>query len=162
MKERWAAASPGVGGREASDSTASGRMGRTGSESPGGELGGGVLEKNLGVPIVVVGCKADSLQSETFEQQQRLHFIQQSIRRFCLKCEPKRGGGGGGGGFFSCMNFSTNYTTGLNVSCILKLPKGGDGRQNRIVLSFLVQFPRISLLVFQQRRRCKVRSQDHL
>lgn len=47
----------------------------------------GVLEKNLGVPMVVVGCKADSLQSETFEQQQRLHFIQQSIRRFCLKCE---------------------------------------------------------------------------
>lgn len=46
-----------------------------------------VLEKNLGAPIVVVGCKADSLQSETFEQQQRLHFIQQSLRRFCLKCE---------------------------------------------------------------------------
>lgn len=51
------------------------------------ELGEGVLEKNLGVPMVVVGCKADSLQSETFEQQQRLHFIQQSLRRFCLKCQ---------------------------------------------------------------------------
>lgn len=49
----------------------------------------GVLEKNLGVPMVVVGCKADSLQSETFEQQQRLHFIQQSLRRFCLKCKRR-------------------------------------------------------------------------
>lgn len=58
------------------------------NDPPGGGLGDGVLERNLGVPMVVVGCKADSLQSETFEQQQRLHFIQQSLRRFCLKCEP--------------------------------------------------------------------------
>lgn len=64
------------------------------NDPPGGGLGDGVLERNLGVPMVVVGCKADSLQSETFEQQQRLHFIQQSLRRFCLKCEIGRGGGG--------------------------------------------------------------------
>ncbi|CAM9682887.1 unnamed protein product, partial [Ectocarpus fasciculatus] len=57
----------------------------SGNDPPGGGLGDGVLERNLGVPMVVVGCKADSLQSETFEQQQRLHFIQQSLRRFCLK-----------------------------------------------------------------------------
>lgn len=61
-------------------------------------LGEGVLEKNIGVPLVVVGCKADSLQSETFEQQQRLHFIQQSLRRFCLKCETMRKTSGVGGG----------------------------------------------------------------
>lgn len=61
-------------------------------DPPGGGLGDGVLERNLGVPMVVVGCKADSLQSETFEQQQRLHFIQQSLRRFCLKCESLGGG----------------------------------------------------------------------
>lgn len=60
----------------------------SGNDPPGGGLGDGILERNLGVPMVVVGCKADSLQSETFEQQQRLHFIQQSLRRFCLKCEP--------------------------------------------------------------------------
>lgn len=57
------------------------------NDPPGGGLGDGVLERNLGVPLVVVGCKADSLQSETFEQQQRLHFVQQSLRRFCLRCE---------------------------------------------------------------------------
>lgn len=63
------------------------------NDPPGGGLGDGVLERNLGVPMVVVGCKADSLQSESFEQQQRLHFIQQSLRKFCLKCErdPWRG-----------------------------------------------------------------------
>lgn len=64
-----------------------GALGGSGSDPPGGGLGDGVLERNLGVPLVVVGCKADSLQSETFEQQQRLHFIQQSLRRFCLRCE---------------------------------------------------------------------------
>lgn len=73
---------------------ARGGSGNTGSgaeNSASDELGKeGFLEKNLGVPMVVVGCKADSLQSETFEQQQRLHFIQQSLRRFCLKCEMLR------------------------------------------------------------------------
>lgn len=54
-----------------------------------GGLGEGFLERNIGIPLVVVGCKADSLQSETFEQQQRLHFIQQSLRRFCLQCESQ-------------------------------------------------------------------------
>lgn len=62
-------------------------LGGSSNDPPGGGLGDGVLERNLGVPLVVVGCKADSLQSETFEQQQRLHFIQQSLRRFCLRCE---------------------------------------------------------------------------
>lgn len=62
-------------------------LGASSNDPPGGGLGDGVLERNLGVPLVVVGCKADSLQSETFEQQQRLHFIQQSLRRFCLRCE---------------------------------------------------------------------------
>ena len=64
------------------------KLGASSNDPPGGGLGDGILERNLGVPMVVVGCKADSLQSETFEQQQRLHFIQQSLRRFCLKCEP--------------------------------------------------------------------------
>ncbi|CAN0368653.1 unnamed protein product [Pylaiella littoralis] len=62
-----------------------GGLGGGSSDPPGGGLGEGVLERNLGVPMVVVGCKADALQSETFEQQQRLHFIQQSLRKFCLK-----------------------------------------------------------------------------
>eukprot|EP00903_Cladosiphon_okamuranus_P015884 g14670.t1 len=62
-----------------------GALGASSNDPPGGGLGDGVLERNLGVPLVVVGCKADSLQSETFEQQQRLHFIQQSLRRFCLR-----------------------------------------------------------------------------
>lgn len=66
------------------------KLGGRGNDPAGGGLGDGVLERNLGVPMVVVGCKADSLQSETFEQQQRLHFIQQSLRRFCLKCESWR------------------------------------------------------------------------
>lgn len=68
---------------------------RAGGEGEGnnhleGELGEGFLERNIGIPLVVVGCKADSLQSETFEQQQRLHFIQQSLRRFCLQCESQK------------------------------------------------------------------------
>eukprot|EP00752_Nemacystus_decipiens_P013855 g12301.t1 len=69
---------------KANDAGGSALGGRS-NDPPGGGLGDGVLERNLGVPLVVVGCKADSLQSETFEQQQRLHFIQQSLRRFCLK-----------------------------------------------------------------------------
>lgn len=85
VAERWRAARAGTGGIGASEGNG-GRMG-AGDDPPGGGLGDGVLERNLGVPVVVVGCKADSLQSETFEQQQRLHFIQQSLRRFCLKCE---------------------------------------------------------------------------
>jgi len=42
------------------------------------------LTNNLGVPILVIGCKADKLESETFEQQQRLQFIQQHLRNCCL------------------------------------------------------------------------------
>ncbi|CBJ30850.1 D1LIC, cytoplasmic dynein 1 light intermediate chain [Ectocarpus siliculosus] len=79
VKERLRGKAKEIGG-------GGGRMGgSSGNDPPGGGLGDGVLERNLGVPMVVVGCKADSLQSETFEQQQRLHFIQQSLRRFCLK-----------------------------------------------------------------------------
>lgn len=82
VKERLRGKAKEIGG-------GGGKMGgSSGNDPPGGGLGDGVLERNLGVPMVVVGCKADSLQSETFEQQQRLHFIQQNLRRFCLKCEP--------------------------------------------------------------------------
>lgn len=86
VKERLRASRGGIDGIDGGS-----RLGGGNNDPPGGGLGDGVLEKNLGVPMVVVGCKADSLQSETFEQQQRLHFIQQSLRRFCLKCEPRRG-----------------------------------------------------------------------
>lgn len=89
VKERLRSARADADGRGMGDTGAS-RLGSGGNDSPGGGLGGGVLEKNIGVPMVVVGCKADSLQSETFEQQQRLHFIQQSLRRFCLKCKSVR------------------------------------------------------------------------
>ena len=93
VKDRLMAARAGVDGKGANDASSSNHTNgsnrfRGGSKDPpGAGLGDGVLEKNIGVPMVVVGCKADSLQSETFEQQQRLHFIQQSLRRFCLKCE---------------------------------------------------------------------------
>ena len=92
-----------MGAKDSNTSTnGSSRFRGGGKDLPGGGLGEGVLEKNIGVPMVVVGCKADSLQSETFEQQQRLHFIQQNLRRFCLKCEfvaenGRRAGAGGGG-----------------------------------------------------------------
>ncbi|CAM9366053.1 unnamed protein product [Discosporangium mesarthrocarpum] len=56
--------------------------GGAGDDMP--KLEEGVLGKNLGVPMAVVCCKADTLQNDTFEQQQRLHFIQQHLRRFCL------------------------------------------------------------------------------
>ncbi|CAN0291357.1 unnamed protein product, partial [Laminaria digitata] len=107
VKDRLMAARAGGDGRGANDGSSSSNNSNSNSDnntstnnlnnngsnrfrggskdSPGGGLGDGVLEKNVGVPMVVVGCKADSLQSETFEQQQRLHFIQQSLRRFCLK-----------------------------------------------------------------------------
>ena len=106
VKDRLIAARAGVDGMGAKDSNTStngsSRFRGGGKDLPGGGLGEGVLEKNIGVPMVVVGCKADSLQSETFEQQQRLHFIQQNLRRFCLKCEfvaenGRRAGAGGGG-----------------------------------------------------------------
>jgi len=47
--------------------------------------GDGALSKNLGVPLLVIGCKADMVQAEKFEQQQKLRFIQQHLRRFCLE-----------------------------------------------------------------------------
>jgi dynein light intermediate chain 1 len=48
----------------------------------------GVLTNNLGVPIVVVACKADQL--ETMEKEQRLRaeqidYMQAHMRQFCLK-----------------------------------------------------------------------------
>ncbi|CAN0230250.1 unnamed protein product, partial [Hapterophycus canaliculatus] len=82
VKERLRAKARGSG---SGGGGGGGGSGGSSNDPPGGGLGDGVLERNLGVPMVVVGCKADSLQSETFEQQQRLHFIQQSLRRFCLK-----------------------------------------------------------------------------
>ncbi|CAM9621753.1 unnamed protein product, partial [Choristocarpus tenellus] len=60
-----------------------GAGGGSGDDAP--QLEDVVLERNLGVPLVVVCCKADTLQNETFEQQQRLHYIQQHLRRFCLR-----------------------------------------------------------------------------
>lgn len=85
VKERLGTKTDEIGGG------GGGGLGGGSSDPPGGGLGEGVLERNLGVPMVVVGCKADALQSETFEQQQRLHFIQQSLRKFCLKCERALG-----------------------------------------------------------------------
>mmetsp|Transcript_10234 Transcript_10234/g.12810 ORF Transcript_10234/g.12810 Transcript_10234/m.12810 type:complete len:329 (+) Transcript_10234:3-989(+) len=45
----------------------------------------GEIERNLGLPIAIIGCKVDAMEAETFEQQQKLQFIQQHLRRFCLK-----------------------------------------------------------------------------
>lgn len=81
-KRLMAASKAGVGGRHGEDGAKINRE----EDDPSAPMGDGVMEKNLGVPMVVVGCKADMMQSETFEQQQRLHFVQQSLRRFCLKC----------------------------------------------------------------------------
>ena len=49
------------------------------------QLAQGVLEVNLGVPIVVVGLKADAVKSETFEEEQASQYLQQYLRRFCLQ-----------------------------------------------------------------------------
>ncbi|CAM9489415.1 unnamed protein product, partial [Chrysoparadoxa australica] len=42
------------------------------------------LKINFGIPIVVVGCKADTLKCDSFDAQQRLLFLQQRLRLFCL------------------------------------------------------------------------------
>ena len=39
---------------------------------------------NFGVPIIVVGCKADTLSLESFDDNRRVQFIQQRLRRECL------------------------------------------------------------------------------
>eukprot|EP00639_Heterosigma_akashiwo_P000160 CAMPEP_0194581082 /NCGR_PEP_ID=MMETSP0292-20121207/14651_1 /TAXON_ID=39354 /ORGANISM="Heterosigma akashiwo, Strain CCMP2393" /LENGTH=333 /DNA_ID=CAMNT_0039434683 /DNA_START=103 /DNA_END=1100 /DNA_ORIENTATION=- len=43
------------------------------------------IQRNLGVPLMVIGCKLDAIEAETFEHQQKLQFIQQHLRKFCYQ-----------------------------------------------------------------------------
>lgn len=46
----------------------------------------GVLATNLGIPLIVVGLKADQVKApESFEEEQRSQYLQQFLRRFCLE-----------------------------------------------------------------------------
>lgn len=49
------------------------------------QLAPGVLQVNMGVPLVVVGLKADLVKTDTFEEEQKAQFLQQYLRRFCLQ-----------------------------------------------------------------------------
>jgi len=57
----------------------------TSTNQPPLQLPPGILEVNLGVPIVVVGLKADAVKCETFEAEQGSQYLQQFLRRFCLQ-----------------------------------------------------------------------------
>jgi dynein light intermediate chain 1 len=54
-------------------------------------LSTGVLTTNLGVPLVVVCCRADVMQAQEREEkdatasERRFDFIQQRLRKFCIK-----------------------------------------------------------------------------
>ena len=53
----------------------------------------GVLTHNLGLDIVVVITKTDymsTLEKEFDYKEESFDFIQQAIRKFCLKCKPFR------------------------------------------------------------------------
>ncbi|RUS16573.1 dynein light intermediate chain-domain-containing protein [Jimgerdemannia flammicorona] len=53
-------------------------------------LGPGTLTKNLGIPLVIVCCKSDSLNQLERTQdykEERFDYIQQTLRTLCLKCE---------------------------------------------------------------------------
>ena len=48
-----------------------------------------VLSHNLGLPLIVVGTKSDAfphLEKEHGYKEEHYDFIQQNIRKFCLKC----------------------------------------------------------------------------
>ncbi len=44
----------------------------------------GTVRLGSGVPLVVVACKSDLVKGETFDQQQRLHFVQQVQKTWML------------------------------------------------------------------------------
>lgn len=48
-----------------------------------------VLTKNIGIPVIVVGCKSDTLEfleQEYAYKEAHFEFIQQYLRRICLTC----------------------------------------------------------------------------
>lgn len=49
------------------------------------ELPQSVLEVNLGVPVILVGLKSDMVKSDTYEEEQKAQYVQQYLRRVCLK-----------------------------------------------------------------------------
>ena len=53
-------------------------------------LSDGVLERNIGIPLVVCITKCDAMsqiEKDCAISEQHWDFIQQHVRRFCLKCE---------------------------------------------------------------------------
>ncbi|KAI5705308.1 hypothetical protein M8J75_013731 [Diaphorina citri] len=64
------------------------RISRNYEEEQGLPLGEGILERNLGVDIVVVVTKTDymsTLEKDFYYKEEHFDFVQQYIRKFCLK-----------------------------------------------------------------------------
>uniref|UniRef100_A0A8D9DQ38 Dynein light intermediate chain n=2 Tax=Cacopsylla melanoneura TaxID=428564 RepID=A0A8D9DQ38_9HEMI len=64
------------------------RISRNYEEEQGLPLGEGILERNLGVDIVVVVTKTDymsTLEKDLYYKEEHFDFVQQYIRKFCLK-----------------------------------------------------------------------------